>query len=443
MQPSHAAAFEMSATTRGRSGQILIFGTLSLVFLFTVVGLAVDVGYAFMVKRRAQTAADAAAIGAAVYARVNGDACGANGVTCGNSYTCADPPVSPPTNSLQAGCLYASQNGFLNDGTSQRISLIENNTTLGSGLTPSIWIQATVSQQYSNNFLIVGGFNGGYSTATATSGVAGTPGAQCAYVLGTSAGGGGGLIDSASGNLSFSNCGVYSNDGIDQTGSGAVSATNGGIYTYGTNTYNSAKVTPAPTAEAATAADPFANLPKPTVPTTCDHTNYNNTAGGAISHGTYCRGMQLSGGSADYTLGAGIYYIVGGGLSFSSSKNITGSGVMFYLTCNATYTAHASTLSGSGSISITAPTSGPYIGILMYQDPSCPTGTNTISASGASNSTGALYFPNTELDFSGSGGTTYLSIVAFTLKYTGSGALGLQRDTTGTVVGLRSSWLMQ
>ena len=443
MQRYDATPFAMFTKTRGRSGQILIFGTLSLVFLFSVVGLAVDAGYAFMVKRRAQTAADAAAIGAAVYARVNGDACGVNGVTCGTAYTCADPPVSPPTTSLQAGCLYASQNNFLNDGTNQRVSLIENNTSLGGGLSPSMWIQATVSQAYSNYFLSVAGALGGNSTASATSGVAGTPNAGCVYALGTSAGGGGGLTDTASGTLTLTNCGIYSNDGLNQTGSGSISVSNGAIDTYGTNSYNATKVSPTPTAQASTVADPFANLPKPTVPATCDHTNYNNSAGGSISHGTYCKGMQLSGGSADYTLGPGIYYIVGGGVSFSSSKSITGSGVMFYLTCNATNTAHASTVTGSGNVSITAPTSGPYIGILMFQDPSCPTGTNTITASGWSNSTGALYFPNTELDFTGSGGTDYLSIVAFTVKYTGSGNIGLKRDTTGTVVGLRSSWLMQ
>lgn len=442
MQHFNTTSCALSRRRDGRSGQILMIGTLSLVFLFSALGLAVDTGLAFMMKRRAQTAADAAAIGAAVYARTNGDACGVN-ATCGTAYSCADPPVSPPTNSLQAGCLYAKQNGFLNDGTNQQISLIENNTSLSGGLNPSMWIKATVSQKYTNYFLSVAGFLGGYSASSATAGVAGTPGAQCAYVLGTSAGGGGGLIDSASGNLNLSNCGVYSNDGINQSGSGAISATSGSIYTFGSNTYNAAKVSPAPTAETSPVANPLANLPAPTVPATCNQTNFNTSAGGPLTSGVYCGGMKLSG-SHDYTLGSGTYYIVGGGVDISASGNVSGSNVMFYLTCNSSYAAHASSFSGSGNMSVTAPSSGPYIGILMYQDPNCPTGANTVSASGNwASTTGLLYFPTTELDFSGSGGSNYLAIIAFTLKYTGSGNIGMQRDQTGTVVGLRSSWLMQ
>ena len=425
----------------GRSGQILMLGTISLVFLFSAMGLAVDVGYGYMLKRRAQTAADAAAVGAGVYARVNGDACGVN-ATCGTAYTCANPPVSPPVNSLQAGCLYAKQNGFLSDGTTKTISLIENNTSLGSGLAPSIWIKATVSQKFSNLFMMVAGATGGTSASTATAGVAGNPNAQCAYALGTASGGGIGLSDSGSGNINLSGCGLYSNNGVNQSGSGSITATNGSIYTYGTNSYHAGKVSPVPTPETSPVADPLATLTLPTVPSTCTNTNFNTSSGGPLSAGVYCGGMKLSGGTP-YTLGSGIYYIVGGGVSISASAGVSGSGVMFYLTCNSTYSAHASSLTGSGSVSVNAPTSGPYIGILMFQDPNCPTGATTISGSATANSSGALYFPTTELDFSGSGGSNYLSLIAFSLKFTGSGDVGLQRDPSGTVIGLRNTWLMQ
>ena len=425
----------------GRAGQILVLSTLILVFLFGVIGLAVDIGFAFMTKRRAQTAADAAAVGAAVYARVNGDSCGIN-VVCGTAYSCANPPVSPPTNSLQAGCLYAKQNGFLNDGTNQQISLIENNTSLGGGLNTPLWIKATVSQHYNNLFSRAVGFAGGYSGANATAGVSGNPNAQCAYVLGTAAAGGSGFVESGHAGMTLSNCGLYSNDGINQGNNATLSSTGGSIFTYGTNSYSPGNISPAPTAEASAIVDPLANLVKPTTPSTCDHYSFSTSSAGPLSAGVYCGGMSLSSSGA-ITLGSGIYYIVGGGVSISSSGNITGSGVMFYLTCNATYPAHATSIAGSGSFSVTAPTSGPYIGILMFQDPSCPTSANTINGSSSSGSTGALYFPNTELDIAGSSGSSYLSIIAFTLKLSGGGNIGLQRDPTGTVIGLRNTWLIQ
>lgn len=442
MKCTQATSSRLDVRRHASGGQILMLGTIGLVFLFSAMGLAVDIGYGYMLKRRAQTAADAAAVGAGVYARVNGDACGVN-ATCGTAYTCANPPVSPPVNSLQAGCLYAKQNGFLSDGTNQTISLIENNTSLGSGLSPSIWIKATVSQHFNNLFMEFAGATGGNSAASATSGVAGTPNSQCAYVLGTAAGSGIGLVDSASGNLTLSGCGVYSNNGINQSGSGSISAASGNIFTYGTNSYHAGHVSPVPTPELSAVSDPLANLPQPTLPSTCSQTNFNSSSGGPLTAGLYCGGMKLSG-AKDFTLGAGTYYILGGGVTISSSGNVNGTGVMFYLTCNSSYAAHSSSFSGSGNMAITAPTSGPYIGILMFQDPNCTTGTNQISASGNWTSTsGALYFPTTELDFSGSGGANYLSIVAFSLKYTGSGNIGLQRDPTGTVVGLRTTWLIQ
>src|SRR5579859_1302832 len=112
------AAFEWQRS-RGEGGQALIMAVFSLTVLFAATGFVVDLGWAYFMKTRVQTAADAAASAAAVYAKENGDTCGT--VTCGTAYTCAG--VYPPTNSLQAGCLYASTDG----PPTFTASLIENN----------------------------------------------------------------------------------------------------------------------------------------------------------------------------------------------------------------------------------------------------------------------------------------------------------------------------
>jgi len=130
-----------------QAGQMLIFCTLSLVFMFGVMGLSVDLGYSYSVKVQTQAAADAAAAAAAAYASANRSTCGSSGVVCGSSYSCVASPAPPATTAMQAGCLYAKANGFVNSGN-QTVALIENNTTPPNetGNAPNFWVQATVTQ---------------------------------------------------------------------------------------------------------------------------------------------------------------------------------------------------------------------------------------------------------------------------------------------------------
>ena len=86
-------------------------------------------------------------------------------------------------------------------------------------------------------------------------------------------------------------------------------------------------------------------------------------------------GITLSG-NATLTLNAGIYIIEGGGLSVSGNASVTGSGVMIFnagsaynaTTGNYGGTYGSITLSGNGTYSLSAPTTGTYAGILIFQD---------------------------------------------------------------------------
>jgi len=107
------------------------------------------------------------------------------------------------------------------------------------------------------------------------------------------------------------------------------------------------------------------------------------------------------------TLNPGIYYINGsGGVSFNGSATLTGSGVMFYFTG----TASINTVGGGNQVSniqLSAPTSGPYAGILMYQDPADtnvggnPNSGPTLGGDDKSFFNGILYFPKDQLTFFG------------------------------------------
>ena len=103
--------------TNPRSGQLLVLLCISLLVVFGMLALVVDLGYAYYKVQQAQSAADAAAMSGAVYALNNGHTCGQNGVVCGSVYNCDSPSVATASTDLQMGCLYAAANGFQNGGS--------------------------------------------------------------------------------------------------------------------------------------------------------------------------------------------------------------------------------------------------------------------------------------------------------------------------------------
>jgi len=136
------------------------------------------------------------------------------------------------------------------------------------------------------------------------------------------------------------------------------------------------------------------------------------------------------------TFGAGNYIINGGGLSFGGGITTSGSGVMFYLTgTNANYASV--TIANGTTVTLSAPTSGTYQGILFYQNRSITSASNADFAGGAvMNLTGTLYFPTTDVSYSngtsGSGSTT--AIVANQVSF--SGGARINYDSTGSKTGL-------
>ena len=166
-------------------------------------------------------------------------------------------------------------------------------------------------------------------------------------------------------------------------------------------------------------ADPYANVGAPTVASSC-----LTPSGNELNPGTYC-GLTLQG---TETLDAGVYVINGGTLKINANSLISGTGITFYLTGGATLQ-----INGSATLNLTAPTSGPYAGLLFYGDRTQAWASNTINGTASSNITGAVYFPSQEVDFlgnfSGSGGCT--QVVADTIYYTGSATFSTNCGGTG------------
>lgn len=152
--------------------------------------------------------------------------------------------------------------------------------------------------------------------------------------------------------------------------------------------------------------DPYANVGAPSVGP-C-------SGGDGSTQGTYCGGLSYSGTVA---LAAGVYVINGGTLKINANANLTGTGITFYLTNGATLQ-----INGNAQMDLSAPTSGPYAGLLFYGDRTQASATNTINGNASSLMTGAIYFPSQQVSFLGnfSGSSGCMQVVADTIYYTGS-----------------------
>jgi len=436
-----ACASPANRARNRRSGQMLIFVTLSLSVLIAMIGLAVDLGYSYYIKTLTQVAADSAAQAAAVFAKNNGYACG-TGITCGTAYNCASPPTTPAVTPFEAGCLYAKANGFVNTG-SQTVSFIANNTATPneSTNTPSIWIQANVAQTVGHWFLYGSGFHSGSVASQAIAGISTTPAPACLYILSPTAAGA--LTIAGGSGIVTSGCGVYVNSNsstaINLNNDGDLTATGGGVIDVVGRVSIASGSTMTPTATTfAGAADPLANLAVPTVSSTCDHTGYSLAYGTAtISPGVYCGGITAGGGGT-LTMSSGLYIMNGGGFNNGNGATINGTGVTIYLTGQHGYTAAGMQLEGGSTTNLTAPSSGSYMGILFYQDRSATYATaNDLGNGSTLNATGTLYFKTTALTLEGGTSSSKWAIVANTLSVTNGSTY--QQDTTGTYTGLAST----
>ena len=112
----------MSKSSRSRRGQALLLVTLSLFAMCGLLGLAVDLGWAYFVKKSAQDAADAAAL-AAAYQALN--------VAAGETEAAASFSGSP----FSSAAPYALQNGFTQGGNGGRQNVIVTPSTPGTSLT--------------------------------------------------------------------------------------------------------------------------------------------------------------------------------------------------------------------------------------------------------------------------------------------------------------------
>lgn len=410
--------------------------TFGIVVLCALLGLVVDLGYGYYLKQLAQAAADSAALAGAQFARDNGGTCSSTGVECTTS-VCAASPSNPPQNNFDAACLYANANGFGTTGNQSVTISAGSGSPSNVGVSANYWLIATATKTSPLTFLRVLGLSTMSISASATAAVMGNTSGGCIYVLDPNSSG----AYTQVGNTTVqSNCGIYDNSSSSGAfvvkGGGVVTAS--GIYVVGGTTLNNnTTVRPTPTTGANAMTDPFASLPSPSVGS-CDHTNTQFSSGTVVtlSPGVYCNGIKASG-NAQITLQPGTYVLNGGGLQISSSFiTLNGSGVTLYNTSSG-YAFAPITIVGNATVNLSAPTSGDYQGILMYQDRSITSSAASAIGGGSTESfSGTIYMPTATLDFAGGSSTNSLTMALVVNDIDIVGNSYLAKDATGTVTGL-------
>lgn len=385
------------------TGAIAPLTAILLTVVLGFAGLGVEVGLWQLERRTLQGAADAAASSGA-HALLKGQSAGdqARAVAASFGYQNGVDGVAievnvPPTSGSKAGVSQAVE-----------VIIVKAEPPLLSGM----FIEGPVDLG-----------------ARAVASVQGTGGDFCVLALEVTAEA---TTLTGTARLDLNNCGLAVNSAnskaLRMTGTSRIDATHVSIVGgYGTTGSASIHTTDAPGPETGMAPldDPYADLTPPPM-TGCTYNNFSISGSGTatLSPGTYCNGLRISG-SRTITMQGGTYIIDRGAFDISGSTVINGSGPITIVLTSSTGSNHATlNLTGSGPLTIAAPTTGPLAGVAIFQDRNATaSNTNVISGSTSQNITGAIYFPKQALRWSGtsaagSGGCTQL--IARALTFTGT-----------------------
>jgi Flp pilus assembly protein TadG len=399
---------------RNKRGNALAIAAACLPLFVGAAGLATDTIQWTLWKRQLQRAADSAAI-AGVYDRES-----ASGAT-----TNTDPTVTHDL-AVNLHTFYALQTGRPNCGGKCTISYPADTAFQENQVSVTIAIQQPLT--FSSLFMSTA------PTIIATSRAAAVPagGSACFQATSTNASETGIMISGNAG-ISAPDCIMYSNPPSTNSayakGSADVTvqavAAVGGIQE--SNNWHVEAYRP----YSPKIPDPFASVnPSPSdmscVGSTLDE-GTNVTA--LIASGTNCwTGLRI-GASASVTLPPGKTYYINGGDAFIQG-DLTCVGCTIVLTnidTSPTATIGQFKVNSGSKINLSAPTGAndKFRGIAVYQDRRAPDVSgkpNLINGNSSSVITGALYFPNQQLNYNGTGNTSAVCtmFVAYRLNFTGN-----------------------
>lgn len=386
---------------QGESGQILILTALSMTAMLAIAALSIDVSFMYDKRNQMAAAADAAAKSAAIELRRNS---------------------AILQTSLEAFANKAVQRHNFNPGVTTTVT-VNHPPTSGPYSGNASFVEVIVSEPTATFFGRVLGWTSMTPGARAVAGA--VSGSDCLIALGTpgvTSPDGTKTIDIGNSTLTLNSCNVSDNGDIDGTNPNATTLTSSTAVTG--SCYDTCGNFGGLATGSLPVSDPLATLPAPTVAGPC----IPFTSGSTIAPGCWSK-IQTT--SATLTFAAGIYKITGPVL-LPNNTTVSGSGVLLYTsgtapagTCTSTSTAGCYNIGNHATWNLSAPTSGTYTGILMYQDATDQITANFDGNNPAYNLSGGMYFPGAEVTFRNGLGATNdctLFITKFLIINNGNGS---------------------
>lgn len=453
-------------------GNVAVLAGLALPILIGFTGLAVEVNYWYLEKRKMQEAVDSAAIAAAYEYRNNASVSNPDMATAASNAVTKSgfaAPTSVDVNQPPSSGLFA----------------------VGAPLADPIAVEVLLTDTYSTQFASILGLDTVDVSVRAVAVEGGTEGKACVLALAACLTPAEGLQIEGSLNLQLVDCSAHANDscgnGLDINGNPTVVGDclgTGGLVD-GSSTNLTLACSDGPEDQTSDVSDPFKDVVIPDFSLEpCQDLNgvvvelddsrsmFARLFGIGTAHaappssnkqfspGRYCGGMNF--GSGTNTMDPGVYFVEG---NFSENgSTFSGDGVvMVYTDSNSTFDFR-----GNGDLAITAPTADQikdnnestsgdsngdgiadnafelisdaqadeWAGLLIFNDSTTGLGdgnacANKINGTSDINAVGAFYFPNTCLVFGGNNKTSSnglcLQIIGGSLSMSGNAGL----DTTG------------
>lgn len=413
-----------SARRNSRRGTVAVLVALSLVAVLTVAAISLDGGFLLERRRKAQAAADAAALAAAE--------------TLFREYP-QNRGVDVDGTAAAAAHAAAALNGFANDDTDSVVTVRTSPQTYSGGPNagtplPNGYVEVTVQYNQKRYFsAVVGSGNipvrartvarGQWEAANVgihvldlhQSASMTSTGESFATVTGASV-----IVNSDAEDAATSTGGTITASPINITGGTTVSGSKGGFY--GEINYG---VPPEP--------DPLRHIPEPAINgLAVQSQGPKKIANGTrtLQPGTYRGGISVSG-QGSLNMEPGIYYMDGGGFKFSGQGDLYAQGVMIFNAPD--LSSDKVSITGTGSIVMSPPASGTYQGLTLFQERSSPN-TMTVSGGGYMDIVGTFYTAEGTLQVGGSGdskvGSQYISRF---LDIVGNGGLTIDYDKSKAI----------
>jgi Flp pilus assembly protein TadG len=372
--PSHR--FSLRALLQDRRGVTAILTAATLTVLCGALGLGLDTAVWYTNSHRLQTMVESSALSAgrllsdssqtssSITAVAENDAM-LNGYTAGtDTIGVSFSPAAPPS------------------ATSVTVSATRSLPRMFSSLflssNPSVGVSATAGEASGSG-----------------SGGASMPSGVCIMVLDPSSSQT--LLVNSNFNINAPNCTIDVNSTSSTAAMfdssmptiGAVNVTGGYTLNGGSTIHDLSK-------GVAATANPFKNvITAPTVGScTVNGANYSGTVN--LEPGTYCGSFNFNG-SGTLNLASGTYIFDGTNWNINSGWTVTGTGVTFYFVDSSSYIQFNSGV----TVTLSAPTSGTYANVLMFEPDGLSTSSFAIDGTSASGHAlqGLVYLPSRNITF--------------------------------------------